>query len=103
MYIYFSSERFSHFALLHRLLGALGPTNRTLSISPSVLHPDHRNVTYAELVSAYGEQVRALLDGGADLLLVETIFDTLNAKVRILSVSLLSPALTCFFPLYLPI
>ena len=89
MYVYVSSERISHKTLLHRLLGALGSANRTLSISPSVLHPDHRNVTYAELVSAYGEQVRALLDGGADLLLVETIFDTLNAKVRILSVSLL--------------
>eukprot|EP00048_Salpingoeca_helianthica_P021694 m.13842 g.13842 ORF g.13842 m.13842 type:complete len:1244 (-) comp6297_c0_seq2:195-3926(-) len=69
--------------------GALGPTNRTLSISPSVLHPDHRNVTFPELVAAYGEQAKALLDGGADLLLVETIFDTLNAKAALYSIDLL--------------
>jgi 5-methyltetrahydrofolate--homocysteine methyltransferase len=61
--------------------GALGPTNRTCSISPSVENPSLRNVTFDELVEAYSEQVRGLLDGGVDLLLVETIFDTLNAKV----------------------
>ncbi|KAI7895084.1 methionine synthase [Mucor mucedo] len=60
--------------------GAVGPTNRTCSISPSVENPAFRNVTFDELVVAYSEQVRGLLDGGADILLVETIFDTLNAK-----------------------
>jgi len=61
--------------------GAIGPTNRTLSISPSVMNPGFRNITFMELVDAYTEQVKGLLDGGADILLVETIFDTLNAKV----------------------
>ena len=69
--------------------GAIGPTNRTLSISPSVLHPDHRNVTYDELVAAYGEQARALMDGGADILLIETIFDTLNAKAAIFALDMM--------------
>ena len=62
-------------------LGGLGPTNRTLSISPSVEQPDLRNVTFDELVEAYSEQIRGLLDGGVHLLLIETIFDTANAKV----------------------
>lgn len=64
--------------------GALGPTNRTCSISPSVENPAYRNVTFDELVEAYSEQARGLLDGGADILLVETIFDTLNAKVSLI-------------------
>jgi 5-methyltetrahydrofolate--homocysteine methyltransferase len=64
--------------------GALGPTNRTCSISPSVENPSLRNVTFDELVDAYSEQIRGLLDGGVDLLLVETIFDTLNAKACVL-------------------
>ena len=59
--------------------GALGPTNRTASISPDVTNPGYRAVTFDQLREAYGEQVRGLLDGGADLLLIETIFDTLNA------------------------
>ncbi|MFP5305088.1 MAG: homocysteine S-methyltransferase family protein, partial [Gammaproteobacteria bacterium] len=63
--------------------GALGPTNRTASISPDVNDPGKRNVHYDELVSAYLEQARGLVDGGADLLLIETIFDTLNAKAAI--------------------
>src|SRR3954447_10785702 len=63
--------------------GALGPTNRTASISPDVNDPGARNVTYDELVVAYLEQARGLVDGGADVLLVETIFDTLNAKAAI--------------------
>jgi len=63
--------------------GAIGPTNRTASISPDVNDPGFRNVSYAELVTAYLEQARGLLDGGADLLLIETIFDTLNAKAAI--------------------
>ena len=63
--------------------GVLGPTNRTASISPDVADPGARNVTFGELAAAYAEAVSALLDGGADLLLVETIFDTLNAKAAI--------------------
>lgn len=69
--------------------GAMGPTNRTLSISPSVEQPEFRNCTFDELVKAYGEQARGLLDGGADVLLVETIFDTLNAKAALFSIDLL--------------
>ncbi|MFL6165530.1 MAG: homocysteine S-methyltransferase family protein, partial [Ornithinibacter sp.] len=65
------------------VVGALGPTNRTASISPDVNDPGARNVTYDELVEAYLEQARGLVDGGADVLLVETIFDTLNAKAAI--------------------
>lgn len=60
--------------------GALGPTNRTASISPDVNDPGFRGVTFDELVEAYGEQAQALIEGGVDLLLIETVFDTLNAK-----------------------
>ena len=69
--------------------GALGPTNRTGSISPDVNDPGARNVTYTELVEAYLEQANGLVDGGADLLLIETIFDTLNAKAAIFAVETL--------------
>ena len=67
--------------------GALGPTNRTASISPDVSNPGFRAITFDQLRAAYGEQVRGLLDGGADLLLIETIFDTLNAKAAIFAIS----------------
>src|SRR6476469_4080349 len=60
--------------------GAVGPTNRTASLSPDVNNPGFRNVNFDELRSAYAEQVRGLMDGGADIILIETIFDTLNAK-----------------------
>src|ERR1700759_3208830 len=63
--------------------GAIGPTNRTASISPDVANPGFRAITFDQLRNAYAEQVRGLLDGGADLLLIETIFDTLNAKAAI--------------------
>jgi 5-methyltetrahydrofolate--homocysteine methyltransferase len=66
--------------------GALGPTNRTASISPDVNDPGFRAITFDELAAAYAEQARGLLDGGADLLLVETIFDTLNAKAAIFAI-----------------
>jgi 5-methyltetrahydrofolate--homocysteine methyltransferase len=68
--------------------GALGPTNRTASISPDVNDPGKRNVTFDDLVEAYAEQARGLIDGGSDLLIVETIFDTLNAKAAIFAVDL---------------
>jgi 5-methyltetrahydrofolate--homocysteine methyltransferase len=63
--------------------GALGPTNRTASISPDVNNPGFRAVTFDDLRFAYGEQLRGLIDGGADIILIETIFDTLNAKAAI--------------------
>jgi 5-methyltetrahydrofolate--homocysteine methyltransferase len=63
--------------------GAIGPTNRTASISPDVLNPSFRAVTFDQLRAAYAEQVRGLIDGGVDALLIETIFDTLNAKAAI--------------------
>ena len=68
------------------VVGALGPTNRTGSISPSVEDSSVRNVTFDELVDAYFEQVVGLMDGGADILIVETIFDTLNAKAALFAV-----------------
>ncbi len=71
------------------VLGAIGPTNRTASISPDVNDPGARNVTFEELVEAYLEQARGLVDGGADVLLVETIFDTLNAKAAIFALETL--------------
>jgi 5-methyltetrahydrofolate--homocysteine methyltransferase len=67
--------------------GAIGPTNRTASISPDVSNPGFRAITFDQLRTAYGEQVRGLIDGGADLLLIETIFDTLNAKAAIFAIS----------------
>ena len=63
--------------------GSIGPTNRTASISPDVNDPGKRNVSFDELVTAYAEAARGLLDGGVDLLLIETIFDTLNAKAAV--------------------
>ncbi len=67
--------------------GALGPTNRTASLSPDVNNPGFRNVTFDELAEAYREAARGLVEGGADLLLVETIFDTLNAKAAIFGIT----------------
>ena len=69
--------------------GAVGPTNRTASISPDVNNPGYRAVTFDTLRQAYGAQARALIEGGADLLLIETIFDTLNAKAAIFAVETL--------------
>src|SRR3712207_6547115 len=66
--------------------GAIGPTNRTASLSPDVNNPGFRNVTFDELKEAYKEATKGLVEGGADLLLVETIFDTLNAKAAIFAI-----------------
>ncbi|MFN3918857.1 MAG: methionine synthase [Methylohalobius sp.] len=66
--------------------GVLGPTNRTASISPDVNDPGFRNVTFQELVSAYTEAVEGLIEGGVDLILIETVFDTLNAKAAVFAV-----------------
>jgi 5-methyltetrahydrofolate--homocysteine methyltransferase len=72
--------------------GAMGPTNRTASISPDVNNPGFRAVTFDQLRHAYAEQAAALLEGGVDLLLIETIFDTLNAKAAIYAIAELSEA-----------
>jgi 5-methyltetrahydrofolate--homocysteine methyltransferase len=66
--------------------GAIGPLNKTLSLSPDVNNPGFRAVTFDEVVAAYYEQIKGLVDGGVDLLLIETIFDTLNAKAAIYSI-----------------
>ncbi len=68
--------------------GSIGPTNRTLSLSPDVNDPGFRAITFDELVEAYYEQIQGLVDGGADVLLVETIFDTLNAKAALFAIDL---------------
>ena len=66
--------------------GAIGPMNKTLSLSPDVNNPGFRSVTFDEVADAYYEQVKGLVDGGVDLLLIETIFDTLNAKAAIYAI-----------------
>jgi 5-methyltetrahydrofolate--homocysteine methyltransferase len=66
--------------------GSIGPTNRTASLSPDVNDPGYRAITFDELVDAYHQQVGALIDGGVDILLVETIFDTLNAKAALFAI-----------------
>jgi 5-methyltetrahydrofolate--homocysteine methyltransferase len=68
------------------IAGAIGPLNKTLSLSPDVNNPGYRAVTFDEVVAAYYEQVKGLVDGGVDLLLIETIFDTLNAKAAIFAI-----------------
>ena len=71
----------------HFVAGAIGPMNKTLSLSPDVNNPGFRSVTFDEVADAYYEQIKGLVDGGADILLIETIFDTLNAKAAIYAVS----------------
>jgi len=66
--------------------GAIGPLNKTLSLSPDVNNPGYRAVTFDEVVAAYYEQIKGLVDGGVDILLIETIFDTLNAKAAIYAI-----------------
>lgn len=93
-----------HVGIKRYVIGAIGPTNRTLSVSPSVERPDYRNISiytvswymymyhycfvlaFDELVDSYSEQCRGLLDGGSDVLMIETIFDTANAKAAIFAV-----------------
>ena len=67
--------------------GAIGPMNKTLSLSPDVNNPGYRSVTFDEVANAYYEQIKGLIDGGVDILLVETIFDTLNAKAAIYAIN----------------
>jgi len=79
----FKEKNANHPALV---AGSLGPTNRTLSLSPKVSDPGYRDVTFSEVVDGYYSQVRGLVEGGADLLILETIFDTLNAKAALYAI-----------------
>jgi 5-methyltetrahydrofolate--homocysteine methyltransferase len=79
--------------------GALGPTSRTASLSPDVNDPGFRNITYDELVAAYSDAARALIQGGVDLILVETIFDTLNAKAALFAVQAVFDELGVVLPI----
>ena len=78
-----AADRFSTPEKPRFVAGVLGPTNKTASISPRVDEPDYRDVTYEMLVADYKLATKGLIDGGADLILVETIFDTLNAKAAL--------------------
>lgn len=79
--------------------GSIGPTNRTASISPDVNDPGYRAITFDELVEAYSQQVKALIDGGVDLLLVETVFDTLNAKAALYAIDVVQEELGTDLPI----
>jgi 5-methyltetrahydrofolate--homocysteine methyltransferase len=81
-----AADKFSTQDKPRYVAGVLGPTNRTCSISPDVNDPSFRNITFIELAQAYVESTRALIEGGADIILIETIFDTLNAKAAIFAV-----------------
>lgn len=81
--------------------GAIGPTNRTASLSPDVNRPEYRNVTFEVLAETYGQQARGLLEGGADILMVETIFDTLNAKAAIFALEELFEELPARPPVFI--
>jgi len=83
------------------VLGAIGPTNRTASLSPDVNRPGFRNIGFDELVSAYDLAIQGLLDGGVDGLLVETIFDTLNAKAALFSISNIFEARSIKIPIFI--
>ncbi|NHX33670.1 hypothetical protein HA388_27115, partial [Escherichia coli] len=76
-----------------------GPTNRTASISPDVNDPAYRNITFDQLVEAYRESTRSLVKGGVDLIMIETIFDTLNAKAAIFAVETELEALGVSLPI----
>ncbi len=80
--------------------GSLGPTSRTCSMSPDVNNPAFRNITFDALAAAYAEQARGLIDGGVDLLLIETVFDTLNAKAALFGINSLFDSLQMRLPLW---
>jgi len=83
--------------------GAIGPTPKTLSLSPDVNDPAMRTVTFAELHDAYADQTHGLIEGGVDLLLVETIFDTLNAKAALVAIADVFEARACRLPLMISV
>jgi len=78
--------------------GVLGPTNRTCSMSPDVNDPGFRNISFDELVVSYSEAVKGLIDGGADIILIETVFDTLNAKAAVFAVDQYFEKIACKLP-----
>lgn len=86
-------ERFETEVEPRIVAGVLGPTNRTASISPKVEDPSFRNVSFDELNDNYAEATRALLAGGANLIFVETVFDTLNAKAALVAIDEMSESL----------
>ena len=69
------------------MIGSIGPTNKTASMSPDVNDPGFRAITFDELLESYKEQIKGLVDGGSDILLVETVFDTLNAKAALMAIN----------------
>lgn len=79
--------------------GSIGPTNRTASISPDVNNPGFRAVTFDDLSKAYAEQIKALMDGGVDILLIETVFDTLNAKAALFAAEQVFDERNCILPI----
>lgn len=79
--------------------GAIGPTNRTASLSPDVNNPGYRAITFDQLVTAYKEQAKGLIDGGSDVLLVETVFDTLNAKAAVFAIQELYDEIGRVYPI----
>jgi 5-methyltetrahydrofolate--homocysteine methyltransferase len=85
--------------VLRFVAGALGPTNRTASLSPDVNDPGFRNISFDELVAAYSEVTRALIAGGVDMILIETVFDTLNAKAALFAVREVFDALGTELPI----
>ncbi|MCB9596499.1 MAG: methionine synthase [Sandaracinaceae bacterium] len=98
-----AAAKFSTSAKPRFVAGAIGPTNRTLSISPDVEDPGFRAVTFEEVRDAYAEQTRGLIEGGVDLLLVETIFDTLNAKAALVAIDEVQRELGTDLPLMISV
>ncbi|HSG33812.1 MAG TPA: homocysteine S-methyltransferase family protein, partial [Sphingomonadaceae bacterium] len=92
-------EASAHDGVERFVCGAMGPTNKTLSLSPQVEDPGFREVTFDEVKQVYHEQAAALIEGGADFILVETVFDTLNCKAAIMAVKELERDLGCDVPL----
>ena len=84
---------------LRYVAGSMGPTNRSCSISPNVNDPGYRNITFSQLVAAYTPQAEGLIDGGADILLVETVMDTLNCKAALFAIQTLAEARNIDIPL----
>ncbi|MAD07556.1 MAG: methionine synthase [Gammaproteobacteria bacterium] len=93
------ANEFSNEAKPRFVAGSVGPTNRTASLSPDVNQPGYRNISFDELVAAYTEAMQGLIAGGADILLIETIFDTLNAKAAIYAANQVNKALEEELPL----
>jgi 5-methyltetrahydrofolate--homocysteine methyltransferase len=88
----------SHPGDIRFVMGALGPTNRTASLSPDVNRPDYRNISFEQLRDAYSEAARGLIEGGADLLVIETVFDTLNCKAALFAVASVFDEMACRLP-----